>query len=70
MKNRESESDSVVHPKGGGWVQSSQLELSLTIAKSATVLSFVRSSPANAHAPSSEDASKRILDFAASLPDW
>lgn len=70
MNKKESKSESIVHPGGAGQVQSSQLELSLTIAKSATVLSFVRNSPPNSHVPSSEDASKRILEFAASLPDW
>lgn len=49
-----------------------QLELALPEAKSASVLYLAasRSSACKPAAASSSDASKRILDFAATLPDW
>lgn len=48
-----------------------QLELSLGLAKPATVLCFDRSRVGRkAQSDSREEATKRLLDFAATLPDW
>lgn len=50
---------------------SQQLELSFTLPKPAVVLCFDNQRMARkVHVDSREQATKRLLDFAATLPDW
>lgn len=66
MKKRDSEvrSGSSKDAKG-------QLELSLAVSKSATILCFESSRAVRKpQIDSREEATKRLLDFAATLPDW
>lgn len=73
MTKRESKGRPVVS-QNPRMAMSTQLELVLPAARSAAILSFTKSTASKSETKSSavehQDASKRILDFAATLPDW
>lgn len=77
MKKRELK-DCSVASKTPRAASEAQLELSLPPAKSAAILNFAKSASQTAFgnevkkiaANAGPDSSKRILDFAATLPDW
>lgn len=77
MKKRELKNRSVAS-KPAQAASATQLELILPATRSAAILSFIKPVPQTALTGESKrvapsvgpDSSKRILDFAATLPDW
>jgi hypothetical protein len=69
MKKRDCEDRSNLSQEANSNFQ--QLELSLAVSKPAVVLCFDNSRAVRKpQLDSREEATKRLLDFAATLPDW